>query len=282
MQNSDTPVTAAFPAAEIAARLVQARRDDDVLLDYPGVAPQNLAEGYAVQEAALALTAKRPLGWKVGRIADDLVERLGENRLAGPIMSVVEGGAGTVVDVPLLGGFSAIEGEILIRMGHVPEADATDAALLDAIAEVRLGAEIAASPFTGINRNGPAVTISDFGNNFGLVLGPVMDRHAPHSWLDQPVRVRIDDVEIGTGLSRDVLDGPLGALRFVIGHLAKRGRPLTNDQWVSCGAVTGVHPFVAGQIAEIRLGAAAIHCRGVAARPHVGSKAGELACDECF
>jgi 2-keto-4-pentenoate hydratase len=39
----------------------------------------------------------------------------------------------------------------------------------------------------------------------------------------------------------------LEALRFLLGHLAQRGRALRAGQWVSTGAITGVHQVFPGQ-----------------------------------
>jgi hypothetical protein len=47
--------------------------------------------------------------------------------------------------------------------------------------------------------------------------------------------------------------GPLEALRFVLGHLAERGRSLSAGQWVSTGAITGVHQIFPGQHGSIEL-----------------------------
>ena len=43
-----------------------------------------------------------------------------------------------------------------------------------------------------------------------------------------------------------MLDGPFGAVRFLLEHAARRGLPLAAGQWVSTGAVTGVHPVKPG------------------------------------
>ena len=43
-----------------------------------------------------------------------------------------------------------------------------------------------------------------------------------------------------------MLDGPFGAVRFLLEHAARRGMTLEAGQWVSTGAVTGVHPVKPG------------------------------------
>jgi 2-keto-4-pentenoate hydratase len=47
-----------------------------------------------------------------------------------------------------------------------------------------------------------------------------------------------------------MLDGPLGAAAFLFGLAARRGFALSAGQWISSGAVTGVHPVRPGQQVE--------------------------------
>jgi 2-keto-4-pentenoate hydratase len=43
-----------------------------------------------------------------------------------------------------------------------------------------------------------------------------------------------------------MLDGPFGAARFLFELMAARGIALDAGQWISTGAVTGVHPVRIG------------------------------------
>jgi 2-keto-4-pentenoate hydratase len=61
------------------------------------------------------------------------------------------------------------------------------------------------------------------------------------------VRLEIDGVLAGEATSATMLDGPLGAVRFLLGNLATRGIDASAGLWVSTGAVTGVHPVAPGQ-----------------------------------
>jgi 2-keto-4-pentenoate hydratase len=45
-------------------------------------------------------------------------------------------------------------------------------------------------------------------------------------------------------------DGPLGAARFLFELLGRRGIAVTPGQWISSGAVTGVHPVAPGAFVE--------------------------------
>jgi 2-keto-4-pentenoate hydratase len=235
--------------AKIARIFVDARRQDTVLRAYPGAVPASLAEAYRIQDEAIAY-ADRPIGgWKLGRIYSADAHLFGAERLAGPIFSdaISFPDNADPVTVSVLSGFAAVEAEVLLRLSATPP---TDLSIKDApqfIDEVRLGIEVASSPFVGINQNGPAVTVSDFGNNFGLVVGPpIPDGKAPGA-LDCLAVLAIDDVVIGTGLVADMLDGPFGSLAFLARLMALRGLRLEPGQWISTGAITGVHPIRHGQ-----------------------------------
>src|SRR3546814_8398962 len=78
---------------KISCALIEARARKTPLIAYPGTMPQTLAEAYAIQGSAIALDGRRIGGWKVGRIAAELVDRYGGNRLTGPIFAdeIVDG-----------------------------------------------------------------------------------------------------------------------------------------------------------------------------------------------
>jgi 2-keto-4-pentenoate hydratase len=249
----------------IARAFVDARRSGTPLADYPGPFPTELEDAYAVQDAAIALQGEPVGGWKVGRINPPLDARYGTSRLAGPIFapSIFAEESSPIAMSVFAGGFAAAEAEFLLRIGTAPAPGKTDYTLREAaglIDAVHAGIEIASSPYPGINARGPAVTISDFGNNKGLVVGRAINdwRDAVRDW---PLALAVNGAVVGTGIGRDMLDGPLGAAAFLFNLSAARGVTLTAGQWISSGAVTGVHPVRPGQIVEARFAdAIAVRC----------------------
>lgn len=241
-------------ASRIARSFVHARSTGTALAEYPGERPSRLEDAYLVQDAAIALAARPVGGWKVGRINPPLGE---VNRLAGPIFSdQIALAAPEPVAMPVFrDGFAAAEAEFLLRLGQTPDPVkrcytlGEARALVDAVS---VGIEIASSPFPDINDNGPAVTVSDFGNNNGLVVGPEVADWRDLDLLAWPVQLTINGETVGQATAATMLDGPFGAVRFLLEHMAARGAPLAAGQWVSTGAVTGVHRVAVGDRVEAR------------------------------
>lgn len=250
----------------ISTAFVDARRAGHVLADFPGPHPKSLDEAYSIQDNAIALAARAVGGWKVGRVAADLVETFGAARIGGPIFSdqIVYAAAGAVA-MPVLPGFAAVEAEILLKIGQVPDSNLTLAKAPAYISEVRLGIEIASSPFPGINQHGPAVTASDFGNNFGLVVGPAIANWQDVDLMNAVARLEIDGVTQGEGMLADMLDGPFGSLVFINDMLRGRNLALKVGDWISTGAITGVHAITAGCSATASFAEGySVSCRTVA------------------
>jgi 2-keto-4-pentenoate hydratase len=249
-------VDGASQAKTISERFVTARRDATGFTDYPGDVPATLADGYAVQEQAIAIAGGTIAGWKVGRIMPPLSERFGTDRLAGPIFADSvgpEGSAGAI----FADGFGAAEAEFLLRIGQAPAAGQTSFTLdeaADLIDAVHIGIEIASSPFTGINEHGPVATISDFGNNNGLIVGAAIADWRTRGLEDIEVTTRIDGELIKSGVASAFPDGLIGSVRFLIENLVGRGFAIEPGWWISSGAVTGVHPVRVGQTVEADFG----------------------------
>lgn len=242
-------VTVQSAAREIAGAFVAARRSGAAVPHYPGDRPHDLASAYAIQDAALSLWEREVGGWKVGRINPPSDALLGADRLVGPAFrDTIQMAGDTLAEFPIFrGGFGAAEAEFMLRLaprpGPLPTTREEAAAWID---EVRIGIEIASSPYARINADGPCVTISDHGNNAGLLLGPVVP---PALWdrLDEiEVALDIDGAEAGRASTATMLDGPFGAARFLIANLVSRGIVPQAGWWISSGAITGVHPVAAG------------------------------------
>lgn len=268
--------TAAKPdsqAAVIAAALVDARRSARALSTYPGALPASLDAAYAIQSAGIAMRGGAVAGWKVGRIWPPHDAQFGSDRLAGPIFAgcVVSAEGDRAMAMPVFeGGFGAVEAEFIFRLGHVPSGQTrfTLAEAAATVAAVHVGIEIASSPLAAINDLGPAVTVSDFGNNNGLIIGPEIGGWADAGIDNWPIAVAIDGTEVGRGVSADFPDGTLGSVRFLLELLARRGIAAPAGTLISTGAITGVHAIAAGQSARAVFGdRQTLDCRVTRALP---------------
>lgn len=233
----------------IARAFLDARAEKTPLTLYPGAMPKTMADAYAIQSAAIGFDGRRIGGWKVGRIAPDLVERFGGERLAGPIFADEIAADGAAMPV-YARGFAAAEAEVLLCLGEVGEREYDIESIRDCVTDVRTGIEIASSPFPDINGHGPAVTASDYGNNKGLVLGPPIPDWRDRDLMAMPVEMAIDGVTVGAATMETMLDGPFGSALFLVRTLRARGIAIAPGTWVSAGAITGIHEVRPGQRAE--------------------------------
>jgi 2-keto-4-pentenoate hydratase len=266
-------ISPSLESAAIADRFLTARRAATGLADYPGQLPRTLDEAYAVQDAAMASWGKKVVGWKVGRVMPPLSEHFGSDRLAGPIfadqVALADGGDPRM---PVFAeGFVAGEAEFLLQLGTPPPAGQTRFTLDETarlIDRVHVGIEIASSPLGAINAIGPAAIVSDFGNNNGLVVGPEVPDWRTSGFEGWNVVTAIDGEVVGTGRANGFPDGAIGAARFLLELLARRSIALEAGQWISSGAVTGVHDAAPGQRIEASFADRfRVSCRLAAAAP---------------
>ena len=249
----DAPLPPAAP--DPVAALLDARLSGRALPEFPAPVPATLAEAYAVQQRLTASLGAPVLGWKVGRIPPALIDVLGAERVAGPVLRLAEPGDKPGDAFVFAGGAGAIEAEVMLRLRAVPDRRVTGAGDgAEWIDDIRAGFEVASSPAPDVHAHAPYGIIADIGINNGLLLGP---RLSIDDFDELIVETKIDDVTVGTGRAIDVLDGPWGSLDFLI-DLHRRGVvELSPGQWISAGAITGVHPINIGQTATASFGAAA-------------------------
>ncbi|MDQ0463668.1 2-keto-4-pentenoate hydratase [Caulobacter ginsengisoli] len=260
--------------SDIATRFVRARRAAVSLPGYPGDAPADLATGYAVQDTAIPLWGTPVVGWKVGRIMPEFHDKLGADRLGGPVFAdrLWTAKAGETLAFPVIpGGFAAVEAEFIYRLGTDAPAGKTDWTPDEAVGLVEtllFGVEIAGSPLATINALGPTVVASDFGNNAGLILGGEIPGWRDRSPESMTCETFIDGALVGSGSAASLPGGPTASLAFLLGSCAARGRPLKAGDLVSTGAATGIHDITAGQSARIVFdGFGEILCLAETAKP---------------
>ena len=250
------------------------RRSGRALPGFPGSVPGNLDDAYQIQDIAIALWNEPIGGWKVGRIPLDLEDQFGIDRLAGPVFAstIHEADDDTIVDMPVfVGGFAAIEAEFVAVIGTDAAADKVDWTLDEAsaiIADLRIGLEIASSPLPAINDLGPAGVASDFGNNFGLVVGPSIESWQSRALESMRSSSSIDGQVVGDGGAFKLTGGFVRSVQFLLQLAARRGFPLRAGDVIATGQTTGIHEIAVGEIGTTNFGDdGEISIRAVAAQP---------------
>ena len=257
----------------IAAELVAARRAGRSLTGFPGAGPANMAEAYRIQELAMSRWQDSLVGWKIGYISADRRTAGDPDRLVGPIWREqchVSQDQPSPVEVGIFAsGFAAVEAELVIRLEQdLPARDtgwtADDAAELEQ--QMLVGIEVASSPIPDINALGPTVIAADFGNNNGLVLGPIV----ADSPGGDPVQLAcfIDDQLMGEGSAESLPGGIHHALATALNILAGRGQPVRAGIVFATGAITGIHRIGPGQRCRVDVqGGQSVELRTADVRP---------------
>ena len=258
---------------DIANRFVRARLAAEALPAFPGDVPADLQSGYRTQDLAIDLWPDDIGGWKVGRIPLDLEEAFRSDRLAGPIfrksIRYVNNGEAQEMSV-FAGGFAAIEAEFVAVIGEDSPKGKLQWTLDEAAAairDMRLGLEIASSPLRTINELGPAVVVSDFGNNAGLIVGSSIRDWRNRELQSLGCETFIDNRSVGKGGAFKLTGGPVRSVQFMLELAASRGRPLREGDVIATGQTTGIHDILPGQSARIVFdGDGEVSCTVVAAR----------------
>jgi 2-keto-4-pentenoate hydratase len=261
-------------ARAIAEVFVAARRRASALAQYPGPLPASMDAAYEIQDRAIELWPDSVAGWKVGRIPAPWLERFGEERLVGPIFrhSIQQHSPATVLEFPVFeGGFAAVEAEFVYRLAQDAPRDKlawTPDEAARVAGALHIGMEPASSPLATINELGPAVVVSDFGNNAGLIVGPEIANWRDRAPASLVCETLIEGRSVGKGGGTSIPGGPLAALAFALARCARRGKPLRAGDFVSTGAASGIHDIRIGQQAQLRFGDdGEILCRATRAQP---------------
>ncbi|WP_457447248.1 hypothetical protein [Roseateles sp. P5_E4] len=235
---------------QIAEAFTAARAAGLAIAAYPGTPPATLAEAYAIQAAAIARWPDAVKGWKVARVNPAFAAQFPEERLIGPAFAanVHHVAQGVAAQCPVFeGGFAAVEAEVVIVVAAdapAGKADWTADTVAPLVKSMHIGVEVASSPLATLNDIGPGAVISDFGNNWGVVVGAEIANWRELETIN--VETFIDGQSVGTGKVA-IKPGPLGALAFTLNKRAQQGEILRAGDVISTGMITGVHDIRIGQ-----------------------------------
>ncbi len=271
MTSNDASATPAANVSGIVDRFVDARLHGRALSEYPGAVPATLADAYRCQELAIERWPERIAGWKVARVPAAFKAQYPEERLIGPVFAnnihyVTAGAAG---QCPVFeGGFAAVEAELVIVIASDPpqRSEWTIDEAAEFVGSLHIGVEVASSPLATLNDLGPGAVISDFGNNWGVIVGPAIENW--RSMEEIHAQTFIDGERVGDGVAF-IKQGALGALAFTLTKCAERGRRLRAGDVISTGMITGVHDIRIGQTSRhVFEQFGAVQCLATKAQPH--------------
>ena len=248
-------------ARQTAANFVAARSSGRPLGDFPGRIPASLDEAYRIQDLAIDLWPAPIGGWKVGRIPPALEQQFGSDRLAGPIFADAidfeEAGKSAQLSI-FVGGFAAVEAEYVavIKRDAPPGKTAwTRQEAEEMIGDLRIGLEIASSPLATINDLGPAVVVSDFGNNAGLIVGPSIRNWRTRDLDSMRCETFVEGKSVGKGGAFTLTGGFVRSVQFLLELAASRNRPVRAGDCIATGQTSGIHDVSVGQQSVISFGA---------------------------
>jgi len=241
------------------AELIEGARAGGYLLDArtPAEMPQDVADCYAVQERAIALSGITPRAWKLGAPA-----------LAGQAaMGLAEPFSGPVLPDMLLASPAEIatsefschkfEPEIAITLGRDIDGPISVEEAREAIASYHLAIEILNFRTKDGFSLGAKGMIADLGANGALVLGAAIPAGA-YEYAALTLDVRINGQSVAGRNPPPPETDPAVLLAWFSGHAAARGLSLPAGTVITTGSQAGVLPFAPGDLIEVDFGAAGI------------------------
>jgi 2-keto-4-pentenoate hydratase len=200
--------------------------------------PHSLAEGYAIQDAMVAIAAQPVSGWKIAATSKAGQEHIGVTEpLAGRLFKsfILPDGA-QLPAAPLH--MAVIEAEFAFRMGRdlPPRGAAYDQAeVCSAVAALHLAIEVPDARFERFAEIGPAQVVADDAFAAWFVLGAQVPDWQRLDLPVQPVRAFKNGALFREGVGADALGDPRIALTWIANHLAQRGIGLKADDIVTTG-----------------------------------------------
>ena len=241
----------------LSQKLIAARASRTALAEFPGTLPDTPQEAYKVQDLCIAGWDDKLSGWKVAGLKPELHESFKAKRQSGPVFSknIQFTDCSDHIKAPVFSeGFAAIEAEFVIELGDVSDLPSSNLTIEDAkkaIANVYMGIEIASSPMKNTHSYGTLSPICDFGNNAGVIIGPKVENWETMDLSEIAVSVKIDGDVVGSANTKPELEGPLGAITYLLEHLAERGHKVEKGTYISSGAITGAHQTIVGIPSEV-------------------------------
>lgn len=239
---------------EAAAETIwRARCNGEQLSSMPaGQEPRSIGEGFAVQQAIIALAGEPIAGWKIACTAKPVQELFGvEEPFFGAVFQSVchQSPAQMAGDRFPLG---CIESEIAFRINTdlPPRSDAYGRDdIISAIEAVMPAFELVEPRFDSLLTDAAPLAFADCALNGGLVIGAPLEDWQHLDLAELAIKLSIDGAPVAEGKGANALGHPLNALQWLANALSRNGLTLQAGQVVATGTCTGVNYLQANQTA---------------------------------
>ena len=244
--------------ARAAALFAQAWRDDTTIDAFPSdVAPRDLAEATAMQDAMAARIGEDIVGWKIAGRPDAPIGR---------IFASTSFDNGATLPLPRYAR-NIVECEVgfKLRRDLPPREQPYEREEVAAAADLAINIELVGSRRANVVERAAAalaagrpfpdddaerlLIIADNAGNLGLVTGPVIEEWQHRSLLDVTVDLRIDGGEIRPLLPTQRRSDPLDVLLWATNDLSRRGIGLKAGHIITPTSVNVPEPLPAGSTA---------------------------------
>jgi 2-keto-4-pentenoate hydratase len=231
---------------EAAELLMAARREGRTIDGLPEACrPATVDEGYAIQDALVALSGAQVVGWKLGATTPYWQKR---GQLAEPIAGRLLSSFVHPSPASLLGGafhLRMVESEYAFRLGRDLPARAEPYSreeVEDAIAAVHCCIEVADTRFrAGLRVDSPSL-IADNVISAAYVVGSEVPDFRAADLTHAPVKVWVDGKMVRDGAGEHTGGHPILPLVWLANDRRKRGDGLAAGLLISTSSCTGAHP----------------------------------------
>ena len=238
---------------DIVNALREARKSGEKLTHYPGPAPRDMKEAFAIQSAVRASIGWKRAGWKIGCTSERAQKALKtDGPFPGPLYKEQLFSSGARVQT-LASNSRTTEPEIAFTMARdLPARDKTWSVdeVLDAAATVHPSIEIVNPRLPKGFNDVVEWYVADGGLSHALVLGPGVKplRRADYATITN--RVSINGTNKYSGIASNALGGPELALTWLANDLIAKGLFLRSGDVVTTGVITEVFDTKLGDFVE--------------------------------
>ncbi|MBO42545.1 MAG: hypothetical protein CMM28_02365 [Rhodospirillaceae bacterium] len=229
--------------ASTAKKLIEARKADSIITldEYPA----NVEEAYEVQRAVASGYGEKIIGWKAAFTADAAMEMMKTDEPAyGPLFENATFECCEIMKSPEYC-LRRIECEYAFKMGatFVPRAEEyTTADVTEAVASVHPAIEVVHVRVDGALGVGARAVIADHCGNYAFVTGTGKKDWHTLDIINQPISLTVDGEQAVSGSGKNVLGHPVTSLVWLVNRLSHDGIILEEDQFITTGSCTGMHP----------------------------------------